>query len=93
MKRRKSRRQKLRPAKAPRRARAQARSGRGGKIQNERDPVAALLEASAQALGLTLEPAWHDGIAFHLRLIFEHAARIDGFPLPDDTEPAPVFHA
>jgi hypothetical protein len=53
----------------------------------------ALVTANAQALGLTLDPAWHDSIAFNLRLILRYAALVDGFVLPDYAEPAPVFHA
>jgi hypothetical protein len=52
-----------------------------------------LVTANAQALGLTLDPAWHDSVAFNLRLILRHAALVDEFALPDDAEPAPVFHA
>jgi hypothetical protein len=52
-----------------------------------------LVAASARALGLALDPAWHDSIAFNLRLILRHAALVDEFALPDDAEPAPVFHA
>jgi len=57
------------------------------------DFIGALMAASAQALGLTIDPAWRDGVKFHLRLVLDHAARVDEFPLPDDAEPAPVFHA
>jgi hypothetical protein len=57
------------------------------------DAIASLVAASAQALGLTLDPAWHDGVASNLRLILQHAARVDEFALPDEAEPAPVFHA
>ena len=52
-----------------------------------------LVAAGAQALGITLDPAWQAGVKFNLRLILVHAAKVDGFPLPDDAEPAPVFHA
>jgi len=55
--------------------------------------IDALVAASAQALGLTLDPAWHHSITFNLRLILQHAALVDEFALPDDAEPAPVFHA
>jgi hypothetical protein len=55
--------------------------------------VDAFVVASAQALGLALDPAWHKSIAFNLRLILRHAALVDEFALPDDAEPAPVFHA
>ena len=57
------------------------------------DSIDALVEANAQTLSLALEPAWHDSIAFNLRLILRHAALVDEFALPDDAEPAPVFHA
>jgi len=40
-----------------------------------------------------LDPAWREGITFNLRLILRHAKLVDEFPLPDHTEPAPVFYA
>jgi hypothetical protein len=52
-----------------------------------------LVVANAQALGLTLESGWHPGVAFNLRLILFLGALVDEFKLPDDTEPAAVFHA
>ena len=73
-------------AKRPRPARAAAKARR-------EDSIDALVTANAQALGLALEPTWHDSIAFNLRLILRHAALVDEFALPDDAEPAPVFHA
>ena len=57
------------------------------------EDIGVLVEANAQALGLPLDPAWRDVVAFNLRLIFRMASLVDEFPLPDDTEPAPVFHA
>jgi hypothetical protein len=57
------------------------------------NPIDAFAVASAQTLGLALDPAWHKSIAFNLRLILRHAALVDEFVLPDDAEPAPVFHA
>ena len=57
------------------------------------DAIDALIAASAQALALPIEPAWRDAVRFHLQLILSHAARVEEFPLPDDSEPAPVFHA
>jgi hypothetical protein len=57
------------------------------------DAVDTLVAASAQALKLPLDPAWHGGVKFNLHLILRFAALIDEFPLPDDAEPAPVFHA
>jgi len=57
------------------------------------DSIDTLVEASAQALGIPLNPAWREGIAFNLRLILRHAKLVDEFPLPDHIEPAPVFYA
>ena len=57
------------------------------------DAIAALVAASAQALALPLEPAWHVGVKFNLQLLLTHAARVDEFLLPGETEPAPVFRA
>ena len=73
-------------AKRPRPARAATKAKR-------EDSIDALVTANAQALGLTLDPTWHDSIAFNLRLILRHAALVDEFALPDDAEPALVFHA
>jgi Protein of unknown function (DUF4089) len=57
------------------------------------DAIDGLVAASAKALGLTIDPAWHGGVKFNLQLILRIGALVDEFPLPDDTEPAPVFHA
>jgi hypothetical protein len=70
-----------------------ARTKRPHRAPAKTRPVDAFVAASAQALGLTLDPAWHKSIAFNLRLILRHAAVVDEFALPDDAEPAPVFHA
>jgi hypothetical protein len=59
----------------------------------EQDFVDGLMTAGVQALGFSIDPAWRDGVKFNLRLVLSHAARIDAFALPDDAEPAPVFHA
>ena len=59
----------------------------------QHDFIEDLMAASAQALGLTIDPSWRDSVRFHLRLVLDHAARVDAFELPDDSEPAPVFHA
>jgi Protein of unknown function (DUF4089) len=57
------------------------------------DAIDMLVEAGAKALGLPLDPAWHAGVKFNLQLILRHAALVDEFLLPDDAEPAPVYHA
>jgi hypothetical protein len=57
------------------------------------DAIDSLVVANAQALGLTLDPSWQAGVKFNLQLILRHAALVDEFPLPDDAEPAEIFHA
>ena len=49
--------------------------------------------AAAAVLGIPLDPLWHDAVRFHLDLSLRAAALVAGFPLPDDTDPAPVFTA
>jgi hypothetical protein len=60
---------------------------------HHRDFIDSLMIASAQALGLMIDPAWRDSVKFNLRLVLDHAARLEAFLLTDDAEPAPVFHA
>jgi hypothetical protein len=62
-------------------------------MQQQDESLEALVAAAVQALGLTIDPAWRDGVNFQLRLLLEHAARVDEFALADEAEPAPVFHA
>ena len=62
-------------------------------MKQQDELLEALVAASAPALGLSIDPAWRDGVKFHLRLLLEHAARVDDFALADESEPAPVFHA
>ncbi len=57
------------------------------------DMLDAMLAASAEALNLRINPEWRDGVRFNLGLILRLGALVDGFALPDDTEPGPVFHA
>jgi hypothetical protein len=57
------------------------------------DVVDSLVAAGAKALGLPLDPAWRAGVKFNLALILRLAALVDEFPLAEDTEPGPVFHA
>jgi hypothetical protein len=86
-----------------------AQAKRGGKIKAARakkpakrqrpagakpaDAIDSLVVASAQALGVDIGPAWYGGVKFNLQLILRIGALVDEFPLPDDAEPAPVFHA
>jgi Protein of unknown function (DUF4089) len=52
-----------------------------------------LIAASARALALPLDPAWHSAICSNLEVTFRLAALVADHPLPDDAEPAPVFQA
>jgi hypothetical protein len=71
---------------------AKAPAKKPGKA-SKHDAIDAMIAANAKALALMLDPAWRPGIKFNLQLVLRHAALVDGFPLPDDAEPAPVFHA
>jgi len=57
------------------------------------DAIDALMIAGAQALALPLEEAFKAGVKSNLQALLVHAALVDGFFLPDATEPAPVFRA
>jgi Protein of unknown function (DUF4089) len=81
-------------AKQPGKRMVKASGARGTPAGNQhRDFIDGLMLASAQALGLTIDPAWRDSVKSNLRLVLDHAARVEAFPLPDDAEPAPLFHA
>jgi hypothetical protein len=75
-----------------RKARPPARSASSAK-RGKPDAIDALVTASAQALALPIDPAWRGGVRFNLQLLLMVAGRVDEFPLPDDAEPAPLFHA
>ena len=51
------------------------------------------IAASARALGLPVDPAWHPTIRANLEVISRFAAFVAEFKLPDDAEPSPVFRA
>ena len=85
----KIRKAKIRKAMTARRVKAPARPSRARKP----DAIETLVAASAQTLALPLDPAWHEGVARNLQLLFTHAALVDAFSLPDESEPAPVFRA
>ena len=55
--------------------------------------LVAFIEAGAKAMDLPLDPAWMPAIRAHLRVTLAHGAAAGDFPLPDETEPAPVFQA
>jgi 1-carboxybiuret hydrolase subunit AtzG-like len=57
------------------------------------DPLDALVDASAQALELALDPEWRPAVRGNLDVTLRLAALFMDFPLPDEAEPAPVFVA
>lgn len=55
------------------------------------EPLAAFIQAGAALLGVPIDPAWQEGVAFHLRTILAQAAMVGA--VADVTDPAPVFRA
>jgi hypothetical protein len=73
-------------------ARAAVKTARKRKVLGG-DPLDALVDASARAFGLPLEPAWRPAVKSNLDATLRLAALFMDFPLPDNAEPAPVFAA
>jgi len=59
----------------------------------EDDGLDALIDAGTALLGIAVAPEWREQIRLHLEISLRHAARVAAFPLPDETDPAPVFRA
>jgi hypothetical protein len=59
----------------------------------KRDPLYEFIEAGTRSLNIKIEKAWLRAIGEHLLVTWRHGVVVAGFPLPDDTEPAPVFEA
>jgi hypothetical protein len=57
------------------------------------DPLDSLIDANAAALRLQIEPQWKAEVKIQLQVILRLGSLVAEFPLPDDTEPAPVFEA
>jgi hypothetical protein len=57
------------------------------------DPLDDYIDAVAKALALPVEDAWRPAIKANLEVSLRMARLVDGFALPDATEPAPVFSA
>jgi len=69
-----------------------ARGGTAGKPARP-DALDTMVASAAQLLKLPIDPAWRGGVKFNLQLSLRLAMLVDEFPLPDDVEPGPVFHA
>jgi hypothetical protein len=55
------------------------------------DHLDALIDAAAAALSLPVEEAWKPAVRANLEVTLKLARLVDEFPLPDETEPAPVY--
>jgi hypothetical protein len=66
---------------------------RGKKMRGEDLGLDGYVTASAKQLRLAIEPDSKAGVIANLEVIFKIAGLVDGFVLPDDAEPAPVFEA
>ena len=55
------------------------------------DSPEAYVDAAAAALGLGLDPAHRPGVITYFRLIQGQASQLMAFPLPAESEAAPVF--
>ncbi|HVH77932.1 MAG TPA: DUF4089 domain-containing protein [Stellaceae bacterium] len=53
--------------------------------------VEAYVDAAARLIGLPLDPAHRPGVVLNLQRIAQMAALVMEFPLPEETEPAPVY--
>ena len=57
------------------------------------DALDSFIDAAAEALALPVEPAWKPAVRANLEVTLKLARLVDEFPLPDESEPAPVFRA
>ena len=57
------------------------------------DILDAWLDANAALLGIAVAPEWRDAVRLHVRITCELAHHVLEFQLPDEADPAPVFHA
>ena len=79
---------------APASRRITTRQRKVARIRSKQpEPIDTMVTASAEALGLAIDPAWQKDVVFNLQLIMQHGARVDEFALPDEAEPAPVYRA
>jgi hypothetical protein len=62
-------------------------------VPKNADHLDAYIDAAAQVLGLTVKPEWKPAVRANLEATFKLAALVAEKELPDDAEPAPVFHA
>jgi Protein of unknown function (DUF4089) len=63
------------------------------KSDSEAEVAAAVVDAMAPALGLSVDPAWRGEVIAHWLATARAARLVLAFPLEDELEPAPVFRA
>jgi hypothetical protein len=57
------------------------------------DPLDDFIDVAAQVLGLPVQPEWKPAIRANLEVTFRLAGLVASFDLPDEAEPAAIFHA
>jgi hypothetical protein len=63
------------------------------RTSRESDHLIDLIDASAKAFELTIEPDWRPAVHANLQVILRQATLFTAFELHDDAEPAPIFKA
>jgi len=51
------------------------------------------IDAVSAALSLPVDPAWKPGVRTNLEVSLRMARLVDELPLPDESEPAPIYVA
>jgi hypothetical protein len=82
-----------RPRSKPKTARRRSSAKRAQAPSRTASPLADLVTAAAAALALPLKPEWVSAVTANLEVNLRMAALVAEFPLPDESEPAPVFTA
>ena len=59
----------------------------------ERTGHDAWIDAMEPVLGVSVPPEYRPGVRLNLSIAARFAEMIEDFPLPDETDPAPVFSA
>jgi hypothetical protein len=57
------------------------------------DPLDEYIDVVAKTLSLPVEDSWKPAVKANLEVSLRLARLVDGFALPDETEPASVFAA
>jgi hypothetical protein len=57
------------------------------------DPTDEFIDAAAKTLGIAVDPAWLPSVRMNFEVMLKLARQLEEFPLPDDSEPAPVYKA